>query len=146
MATAFLASGVGSGIVTRTQIAGVITELVSYAITAAFVVNDTVAFLNLPANSRLLDVYLDVDPLDTTTGIVLAAGTSASPSLFISGATIGRSSTGGIQRANTSGVVNYTQTTDQQIVMKCTTAPTSGLTTGTVRLAVIYTMAANANS
>jgi len=146
MATAFTASGVGSGIQTRTNIPGAIIEVCSYAITAAFVVNDTVAFLNLPANSRLLDVYLDVDPLDTTTGIVIAAGTSASPSLFISGATIGRSSTGGIQRANTSGVVNYTSTTDQQLVMKVTTAPTSGLTTGTVRMGVIYTMSANSNS
>lgn len=145
MATAFLGSGVASGVQTRTSIPGVIVELVSYAITAAFVVNDTVAFLNLPANSRLIDVILDVDPLDTTTGIVLAAGTSASPSLFISGATIGRSSTAGSQRANAGGTVNYTSTTDQQIVMKVTTAPTSGLTTGTVRLAVLYTMSANSS-
>lgn len=146
MATAYTASGVASGIQTRTNVTGVITELVSYSLTAAFVVNDTVAFLVLPANSRLWDIGLDVDPLDTTTGIVLAAGTSASPSLFISGSTIGRSSTSGVQRANVGGTINYTSTTDQTIVMKVTTAPTSGLSTGTVRLGVVYTMNANANS
>lgn len=146
MATAYTASGVASGVQTRTNIPGAIIELVSYSLTAAFVVNDTVAFLVLPANARLWDIALDVDPLDTTTGIVLAAGTSASPSLFISGATIGRSSTSGVQRANVGGTVNYTSTTDQTLVMKVTTAPTSGLTTGTVRLGVVYTMSANSNS
>ena len=146
MATAYTASGVASGIQPRTNVTGVIAELVSYSLTAAFVVNDTVAFLVLPANSRLWDICIDVDPLDTTTGIVLAAGTSASPSLFISGATIGRSSASGTQRANVGGTVNYTSTTDQTLVMKVTTAPTSGLSTGTVRMGVIYTMAANSSS
>jgi hypothetical protein len=146
MATAFTASGVASGVQARTNIPGAVIELVSYSLTAAFVVNDTVAFLVLPANARLWDIALDVDPLDTTTGIVIAAGTSASPSLFISGATIGRSSASGVQRANVGGTVNYTSTTDQTLVMKVTTAPTSGLTTGTVRMGVVYTMSANSNS
>lgn len=146
MATAYLASGVGSGITTRTNIPGLICEVVSYTLTANPVVNDTIAMFVLPANSRLLDMILDVDALDTTNSVVIAAGTSATPTLFISGATIGRSGAGGIQHANLNGTVNYTSTSDQQIVIKFTTAPTGLNSTAVLRLAAIYSMSANSNS
>lgn len=146
MATAYLGAGVGSGVTTRTSIPGLICEVATYTLTANPVVNDTIAMFNLPANSRLIDLILDVDALDTTDSVVLAAGTSATPTLFISGATIGRSGAGGIQHANKAGTVNYTSTTDQQIVIKFTTAPTGLNSTNSLRLAAIYTMSANSTT
>lgn len=146
MATAYTASGVAAGIQPRTSIPGLICEVVTYALTANPVVNDTIDMFVLPANSRLIDVILDVDALDTTNSVVLAAGTSATPTLFISGATIGRTSAGGIQHATQAGTTNYTSTTDQHIVVKFTTAPTGPNSTNSLRLAVIYSMSANSNS
>jgi|SRR5690348_8612199 len=146
MATAYTASGVSSGVQPRTSIPGLICEVTTYTLTANPVVNDTIDMFVLPANSRLIDVILDVDAMDTTDSVVLAAGTSATPTLFIASATIGRSNTGGIQHANQKGTVNYTSTTDQHIVVKFTTAPTGLNSTNSLRLAVIYTMSANSNS
>lgn len=146
MATAYTSSGVSSGVQPRTSIPGLICEVTTYTLTANPVVNDTIDMFVLPANARLIDVILDVDAMDTTDSVVLAAGTSATPTLFISGATIGRSSAGGIQHANKAGTVNYTSTTDQHIVVKFTTAPTGLNSTNSLRLAVIYTMSANSNS
>lgn len=146
MATAYTSSGVSSGVQTRTNIPGLICELTSYTLTANPVVNDTIDMFVLPANARLIDVILDVDALDTTNSVVIAAGTSATPTLFISGATIGRSNAGGIQHANLNGTVNYTSTTDQHLVIKFTTAPTGLNSTAVLRLAAIYTMSANSNS
>lgn len=146
MATTYSASGVATGVQPRTSIPGVISELVTYTLTANPVVNDVIQMCVLPANARLIDVILDVDALDTTDSVVLAAGTSATPTLFIKTAIVGRSGAGGIQHANQNGTVNYTSTTDQTLVIKFTTAPTGLNSTNSLRLGVLYTMSANSSS
>lgn len=161
MATVYLGSKMAAGVQPRILPEGYETiEISTFAITAAFVINDTVQFLQLEGNPSITNngpvissVTMDVPSLDSSTGIVTAVGDSGTAGRFISGATVGRSSTGGIQSANVAGTIGYapfastynTYTTASlqtyTFIFKVTTAATgTAATTGTIALKVGYTV------
>lgn len=127
-------------------------------------INDVISFLQLESNPSIINngpvisaVALDVPALDSSTGVVTAVGdgqvSSSFVARYISGATIGRSSAGGIQGANVGGTIGYapfsssfnTYTTPSlsfyTVTMKVTTGPSgTATTTGTIALKVAYTV------
>lgn len=158
MATTYSATRMATGVIPRAIYMGVPTlEISSFAITAAFVINDVVQFLKIASNPAITlngpvihDVILDVPDLDTSTGIVLDVGDSTTSGRYISGSTIGQ--TGGIARMAVAGSLGYapfsgsysSYTTvsyaEYTIQLKVTTAATgTAATTGTLKLAVTYT-------
>ncbi len=161
MATVYTGSKATTGIIPKLNHIGVTTEIATYTITTAFALNDTVNMVTLQSDASVTpnngpainDVILDVPSLDTSTGIVTAVGDSTTAGRYISGATVGRSSTGGIQYNNVSGSIGYapfassfsTYTTvslqSYTIVFKVTTAATgTAATSGTISLLVRYTI------
>lgn len=160
MATAYNSKQIAAGVIPKLNHFGITTQIASFTIAVAFVINDTVNMVNLqgdtgiPVNNGPLVNYviLDVPSLDSSTGIVTAVGDSGSAGRYISGATVGRSGAGGIQTNNVAGSIGYapfaalynTYTTpslqNYAIVFKVTTAATgTAATTGTITLKVDYT-------
>lgn len=106
----------------------------------AFVINDVVQMVKVAAGTTVIDVILSVDALESNAAIVSAVGDGSTADRFITGATIGRSSAGGVQRLNNNAGHLYTYTAADTIDFKVTTAGTAGqATTGKVRLAVLVT-------
>lgn len=161
MATTYQGPKITSGIPPRALPWGCETvEIGTFTITAAFVINDIIQLVKIASNPSVTgngpsisSIVLDVPSLDSSTGIVTAVGDSGTAGRFISGATVGRSGTGGIQGANVSGTYGYqpflnsfgTYTTvsysEYVIQMKITTAATgTAATSGTIALKVGYTI------
>lgn len=174
MATAYTtgASKMSAGIQPKTLERGSIDVFSSFNLANSspvssngFSVNDTIYFVTLEGDASntnsgygptITDVVLDVPALDSSTGIVLAVGDDSSGSYaanYISGATIGRSSTAGQQLINVHGGYGFqpfasaygTYTTPSlqtcHIIMKVTTAATgTAATSGTIGLLVTYSM------
>jgi len=106
----------------------------------AFVINDVVQMVKVPAGATVVAVLLSVDALDTSTGIVVAVGDGSDDDRFITGSTIGRSSASGIVAMNAHTGNCYTYTAEDTIDFKVTTAASgTASTTGKIRLAVTYT-------
>ena len=140
MATTFTADKVASTVQSRAG--DDITAVYStYAITAAFVINDVVQMCKVPAGATILEVTLGVDALDTSTGVVVAVGDGSTADRFITASTIGRSSANGIVRTNNRLGTNYLYTAEDTIDFKVTTAATgTASTSGNIDVTVIYTM------
>lgn len=111
-----------------------------YALAAALVVGDVINMQTLPANTFVSGITLDVPKLDSggTATIILAVGTTGTPGLFIASSTIAQ--TGGLAYMSVAGSVGATFNTNQQVVVKCATAPQTGIAAGTVTLNVNYTV------
>lgn len=121
-----------------------------YTILAANALNDIIEMCPLPANCVVTGVTLDVPSLDSSTGVVLAVGLMSGAwgdggartmtSDYVSGATVGRSSTGGLQALNVVGGTQVAATTaDRSVGVKFTTAATgTAAVTGTIRLTVFF--------
>lgn len=110
----------------------------SYTITAAFVLNDVIEMVRVPAGARITGVTLKTSDLDTSTGIVLDVGDAAVRDRLIDGATIGQ--TGGTSTALVSSTGNfYKYTTETVITVLVQVAATgTAATSGTIELAVEY--------
>lgn len=160
MATTYIGSKAQAGVQPRVLPYGVeVSEISTFVITAAFVINDLVNFITLEANPSITGngptitgVTADIPSLDSSTGIVTAVGDSGTAARFITGSTVGRSGAGGIQVMNVAGTIGYqpfassfgTYTTVSlqlyTIVFKVTTAATgTAATSGTIALKVTYT-------
>ena len=138
MASTFTSAKVAAGIQPETR--GGINEIsAEYEITAALVINDVVQMVKIPAGARIHDVTLATDDLESSgTASVVAVGDGDNDDRFITGSTIARA--GGIERINAVDGVLYEYSAEDTIDFKCTTAPTTGATSGTIRLVVRYTM------
>lgn len=166
------ASKMAAGIQPRAFPYGMATEVFSTfdlsknspASASGFAINDLVYFLQLEADPALPNglgptvsgVTIDVPALDSSTGIVTAVGDDSSGSFaanYISGATIGQSSTAGIQSINVHGGIGKqpfsgsftTYTTASlltcNLIMKVTTGPSgTATTTGVITLKCSYTL------
>jgi len=103
----------------------------------AFVINDVVQMVKVMAGTVITDVYLSVDALDSSTGIVTAVGDGSDDDRFLSGLTIGRSAAVGSSGALLHGGHLYEYTADDTIDFKVTTAATgTASVTGKIRLSV----------
>ena len=106
----------------------------------AFVLNDVVQMVKVQAGTIITSVYLSVDSLDTSTGIVTAVGDGSDDDRFLSGLTIGRSSAAGASGAMAHTGHLYQYTADDTIDFKVTTAASgTAAVTGKIRLSVRVT-------
>lgn len=106
----------------------------------AFVINDIVQMVKVQNGTVITGVFLSVDALDSSTGIVTAVGDGTTADRFITGSTIGRSGASGCQNMNNHAGHLYQYTADDTIDFKVTTAATgTASTTGKIRLSVRIT-------
>lgn len=140
MATAYLTDKASSTVPAKSMPSGVVAAVGSYTLSAALVINDTIQGPSIPANAYLLDVIIDTPDLDSngSPAVVLEAGISGSASKFISASTVGQA--GGIQKANVAGTVGYSPTSDTPVIVKVSTAPATSATSGTIKIALLYSM------
>lgn len=104
---------------------------------AAFVINDVVQMIKVSNGTVIADVYLSVDALDSSTGIVTAVGDGNDDDRFLTGLTIGRSGAAGASGALAHTGHLYQYTADDTIDFKVTTAATgTASTTGKIRLSI----------
>ncbi len=173
MATAYTtgASKIAAGIQPKTLAKGDVKVFSTFnlatnapASASGLALNDTLYMMRLEADPSspnglgptITSVVLDVPSLDSSTGIVTAVGDDSSGSFaanYISAASVGQSSTAGIQGINVHGGYgkqpfsglfgSYTTVSllTCNIIIKVTTGPTgTAAITGTIGLMVGYTM------
>jgi hypothetical protein len=105
-------------------------------VTAGFIINDVVKLGPIKAltGCYLMDFYIDVPALDTSTGVIFAVGDNTTAAKYITGSIVGRSSAGGKITSTSTGVVlagmPATYTADNDFALKVTTAPTTTTTSG----------------
>jgi len=122
---------------------GHVNELVvehkTYNLTAALVVNDTIAMCTLPANHVIVDCILATDDLDTdgSPAIVLDVGVvGGDTDALIDGSTVAQA--GGLARmSEVAGIRIAQSTTDTSIGILTQVAPATGATTGRIDLILI---------
>lgn len=109
----------------------------------ALVIDDIIQMVPVPLGATVLEVILSVDDLDSGAALVLDVGDGDDDDRYILGSTIGQ--TGGTVRlgsgiaANGANCQAYEYTAEDTIDIHVDTAPAGG-GTGTLRLAVCYTM------
>lgn len=109
----------------------------------AFVDEDKVEMVKVPVGARIKDVILKVPALDSSTGIVVQVGIGGDLDKFITAATVGRSSTAGLQRMNNPDGVDYVFTAEDTIDFHVeTVASGTPVTSGTIILEVVYSLQA----
>ena len=118
----------------------------TYTFTAALVDEDVIEMVRIPAGATILDWILDIPAtgLDTGTAIVFDVGDGSSTGRFATGCVQGRSSAGAIVRPGSTGSVaggtQYQYTAEDTIDFHVTTAPTTGVAEGVLKLTVFYTL------
>ena len=130
----------GSGIQPRAGL-GLCAVSGSYTMLAAFLDEDVVNLVKVPAGAKVLELILDVPPLTDQADVTWDLGDATVTGRFISGGTAGRSSTGAIVRLTVVGSSQYAYTVDTFIQFQIKTVPgATAVTDGTIKLTVIYTM------
>lgn len=117
---------------------GVTTVATTYALTTNLIINDVIQVCKIPKGAVILDATVGMPDVDSATSIVWDLGDGTTTGRFISGSTIGRSA--GVARLDQVDGVGYKYTADDTIDLKVTTAPGTGVTSGTIRFAIVYTM------
>lgn len=106
----------------------------------AFIVNDIVQMIKVQSGTVITGIYLSVPALESNAAIVTAVGDDGDDDRFLTGLTIGRSSTPGGSGAMAHTGHLYRYPADDTIDFKVTTAGTAGqATTGVIRLSVRLT-------
>ena len=145
MASTFQSAKAKAGIPARTGL-GICSVSGSYTFLAALVDEDVIEMVKIPAGATILDWLLDIPAtgLDTGTAIVFDLGDGASTGRFATGCVQGRSSAGALVRPGSTGSVvgatQYQYTAEDTIDFHVTTAPTTGVAEGILKLTVFYTM------
>lgn len=140
MASTYVATNAGTGVQPHAGI-GVHTAYSSYELTAALVVDDVIQMLKVPIGAIILDVVLSTDDLDTSGSptLVLDVGDGDNDDRLISASTVGQA--GGVAYMDEIDALLYQYTADDTIDVSVKTAPATGASSGTINLAVTYTMA-----
>ena len=138
MATTFTNAKAAAGVQARVGL-DTITVFAEHEISAALVVNDVIQMVKVPAGAVILDVKLASDDLDSAgPAIVLDVGDGTVTDRFIDGATVAQGS--GVTSLNEVDGLLYEYTAEDTIDILVQVAPATGATSGTLRLAVTYTM------
>lgn len=117
-----------------------------YEAAVALVIDDIIQMVKVPLGATILDIILSVDDMDGGSALVLDVGDGNDDDRYILGTTIGQGGGTvrlgqGITGAAAANALNYTYTAEDTIDVHVDTAPAS-VGTGTIALAVIYTMQA----
>jgi|SRR5579863_292194 len=121
---------------------GDITVVSTFALTQALAVNDIINMLDVPLNAVVTEVNLSADELDTNAAATIAydVGDSNSAQRFIAAAAQSNGVALAPTRMNVAAGLGYQYTSRTTIQVKVHTGPATGATSGTVRLAVTYSM------
>jgi len=130
--------------------AGNMTVVSTFALTAAFAIGDTITMCFLPDNAVVTNVKIATDTaLDTNAASTIAydVGDAGSANRFIAAVAQGNNIPLPITSSLFSATLGYQYTTSagetkNAIIVTIHTAPATGATTGTLRLAVDYSMQA----
>lgn len=140
MATTFTTTETGTGVSPRTAHNGVVAVKATYTVAAALVVNDVVQMVKVPKGAQVIDLVLTATDLDTAgPTLVFDVGDGGDTDRYIDGSTIG--GTGGTARLGsgiTTNTPNHTYADDDTIDVLVQVAPTTGATSGTITLSVLY--------
>lgn len=125
-------------------LSGIVEDDCSFAISAAFVINDVLNLFKIPAGAKILDMMIFLPQLDSngTPLLTIDVGDTANGAQqYVAASTKGRAAAGSIiSGANdvvaTSMAVKYTA--DDTLAMKIHAAPATGVSTGTIRAWVKY--------
>lgn len=141
-ATTFTSSQAASTVNPRTCENGLCYACGSYEITAALVVNDVMQMVRVPAGAYIQEITLQSDDLDTAgPAIVLDVGDGSATGRFIDGCLSAQVAANDVVcRINVMDGLNYTYAAEDTIDVLVETAPTTGTTSGTVVLCVVYGM------
>lgn len=130
----------GSGVVPRANIA-LNSVSGSYTMLAAFLDEDIVHLVKIPAGATILELILDVPALTDQADVTWDLGDADSSGRFITAGTAGRSSTGAIVRCTLAGGTQHEYTADNTIQFRIKTVPgATAVTNGTIKLTAIYSM------
>jgi len=130
----------GAGVQPRAPI-GLCSVSGSYTMLAAFLDEDVVNLVKVPAGATVLELILDVPALTDQADVTWDLGDSDTTGRFISGGTAGRSSAGAIVRTTVVGSTQYKYTVDTFIQFQIKTVPgATAVTNGVIKLTAIYTM------
>lgn len=113
-------------------------------ISTAPLINDVLQFCTLPKNSRVQHMTLKASDMDTSTGILIDVGDAGSATRYFSSSTVGQAATSS-EAVATTGLL-YLNTAKTAIVGLIHTAPSGTGSTGTVELAVWFTIEDSATS
>ena len=118
-----------------------VTELWVAALTTAYASADIVSGPTIPAGAYLTDLVIDVDSLDTSTGVTFEVGytntgTTQAAAFIATGNTTARS--GGVAYPNVAGSYGFSSPTlNSTVQMKITAAATTAKA-GSVRFKLTY--------
>lgn len=121
----------------RTPVSGVTTKTASYTASAAVATADVIQMVKVPLGAIIVDVTLAVDDMDTGAALLVTVGDGGDADRFITSSNIGQA--GGVARLNAAAGLGYTYVAEDTIDVTIATGPAGG-GTGTVRLAVTYTL------
>jgi hypothetical protein len=108
---------------------------------AAFIDEDIVHLVKIPAGATILELILDVPALTDQADVTWDLGDADASGRFITAGTAGRSSTGAIVRLTVTGSSQYPYTVDNTIQFKIKTVPgATAVTNGVIKLTAIYSM------
>lgn len=143
MATTYSSSKVAATVQARSGI-DITAVYMTYEASVALVIDDIIQMVKVPLGATVLELILSVDDLDTGSTLVLDVGDGSDDDRYILGSTIGQGGGtvrlgSGITGATAANALNYAYTAEDTIDVHVDTAPAGG-GTGTVALAVIYTM------
>jgi len=146
MATTYQSYQVAKGNTPRAVSPGVYSIYGEFALSAALVVNDVIQMVSVPNGARVLNIMLNSDDLDTAgPAIVLDVGDGNDTNRFIDGALVAQAATANnvdmmdLTYGNTAGF-GYKYTQNDTIDVLVETGPTTGATTGTIKLIALLAM------
>lgn len=148
MANTYVGTRAVKGVEPIAHIEGSVTAVIStFALSAAFVINDVVQMATIPTGAYITDVVLSTDTaLDTSaTGLIrYQVGDSNSANRYFT-ATINPGNNVPLSAVHAQAGIGYqigTNTGDNLIQVTIQTAPGTGATTGTMRCLIEYSMEA----
>lgn len=141
-ATTFTSAQAASTVNPRTCENGLCYAFGTYEITAALVISDVIQMVRVPAGAYIQEVILQSDDLDTAgPAIVLDVGDGTTTDRFIDACLCAQVAANDVAcRTNQMDGVNYLYAAEDTIDVIVATAPTTGATSGTITLTVIYGM------
>jgi len=138
MATAYKSNKVANNAPARAAIPGLNAVSEVFTFPAAAVVNDTIEMFVLPKGAVLCEMILDVDDLDSATAMMLQVGDATTADKYLTANALAQ--TGGVLRCiDKKGVIGVPLAADTKLVIKVSTAPTTGVV-GDVRLTAVYNL------
>ena len=138
----FTSSQAASTVNPRTCDGNVCAVAAVYEISAALVASDVIQMARVPAGATILQVILQTDDLDSAgPAIVLDVGDGTTTDRFIDACLTAQVAANDVAcQINQVDGHNYVYTAEDTIDVIVATAPTTGATSGTIRLTVFYHM------